>query len=111
MNIIDIFDTTENNPYRIELWGDDVESIRSFDIDSQRSIEMLDEITIYPATEMMLTDRMLEDGVKRIEEDGAKVYKKLRESFKTEEAHRIETQVKTLKEDLLELINIKIKMR
>ena len=33
--IVDIFDLTEENPYRIELWGDEVESIRSFDILSQ----------------------------------------------------------------------------
>lgn len=44
--IIDIFDLTEENPYRIELWGDDVESIRSFDVQSQRSIEKLSSITI-----------------------------------------------------------------
>ena len=37
--IVDIFDLTEENPYRIELWGDEVESIRSFDVLSQRSIE------------------------------------------------------------------------
>lgn len=102
-DIIDIFDTTESNPYRIELWGDDVESIRSFDIDSQRSIEMLDKITIYPATEMILSEDMLADGLKKIEEDGKKIYKKFREEFKTEEAHRIDVQIKTLKEDIVEL--------
>ena len=42
--IVDIFDLTEENPYRIELWGDEIESIRSFDILSQRSIENLQEI-------------------------------------------------------------------
>ena len=36
--IVDIFDLTEENPYRMELWGDEVESIRSFDVLSQRSI-------------------------------------------------------------------------
>jgi transcription-repair coupling factor (superfamily II helicase) len=52
--IIDIFDLTQENPYRIELWGEDVESIRSFDLLSQRSIERLSQITIYPATEFVL---------------------------------------------------------
>ena len=51
--IVDIFDLTEENPYRIELWGDEVESIRSFDVLSQRSIEKLSGITIYPAGEML----------------------------------------------------------
>ena len=49
--IVDIFDLTEENPYRIELWGEEVESIRSFDILSQRSIEKLQSVSIYPATE------------------------------------------------------------
>ncbi len=36
---------------RIELWGDEVDSIRSFDVESQRSIENLMDIVIYPAAE------------------------------------------------------------
>ena len=40
--IIDIFPLTEDNPVRIELWGDEIDSIRSFDAESQRSIENLD---------------------------------------------------------------------
>ena len=54
-DIIDIYDLTEDNPYRIELWGDDIDSIRSFDPFSQRSIEELSEITIYPAAEYILS--------------------------------------------------------
>ena len=49
--ILDLFALTEENPWRIELWGDEVDSIRSFDVESQRSIENLTEITVYPATE------------------------------------------------------------
>ena len=49
--IIDIYSLTEENPLRIELWGDEIDSIRSFDAESQRSLENLDEITIYPAVE------------------------------------------------------------
>ena len=40
-DIVDVFDLTEDNPYRIELWGDEIQSIRSFDIMSQRSLEKL----------------------------------------------------------------------
>ena len=40
--IIDIFPLTEETPFRIELWGDEVDSIRSFDPESQRSIENLE---------------------------------------------------------------------
>ena len=49
--IVDIYSLTEENPWRIELWGDEVDSIRSFDAESQRSLENLDEIAIYPAVE------------------------------------------------------------
>lgn len=49
--IIDIYSLTEENPWRIELWGDEIDSIRSFDAESQRSLENLDEITIYPVVE------------------------------------------------------------
>jgi transcription-repair coupling factor (superfamily II helicase) len=49
--IIDIYSLTEENPWRIELWGDEIDSLRSFDAESQRSLENLDAIAIYPAVE------------------------------------------------------------
>ncbi len=52
-NIIDIgIDKKEG--YRIELWGDEVDSIRKFRLDSQRSIEMQEKIKILPSTEKVL---------------------------------------------------------
>ena len=98
--IIDIFDLTEENPYRIELWGDDVESIRSFDVQSQRSIEKLSSIMIYPACELILTEEQLKKGMERIEKESKKFSEKLRKEFKTEEAHRVEEQMNTLKEEV-----------
>ncbi|MEE0954322.1 MAG: transcription-repair coupling factor [Eubacterium sp.] len=50
-DIIDVFSVTEEVPWRIELFGDEIDSIRSFETDSQRSIERQKEITIYPAGE------------------------------------------------------------
>lgn len=104
--IIDIFDLTEENPYRIELWGDEVDSIRSFDVLSQRSIERLSGITVYPAVEMLLSGRELEAGMGRIEKEGKSFSKKFREDMHTEEAHRIETQIKELKEQVFEFRNL-----
>ena len=49
--IVDIFALTEEAPWRIEFWDDEVDSIRSFDVESQRSMENLEEIVIYPAAE------------------------------------------------------------
>ena len=101
--IIDIFDLTEENPYRIELWGEDVESIRSFDILSQRSIEKLESVSIYPATELILSKEQLREGIQKIEAEAKKQTAVLREQMKTEEAHRLEVQIRELREQLLEL--------
>lgn len=49
--ILDIFPLTEELPIRIELWGDEVDSLRTFDVESQRSVESLQEVDIYPAAE------------------------------------------------------------
>ena len=49
--ILDIYPLTEEVPIRIELWGDEIDSIRTFDVESQRSIENLEQITIYPASD------------------------------------------------------------
>jgi transcription-repair coupling factor (superfamily II helicase) len=49
--ILDLFVLTEENPVRVELWGDEIDSIRSFDSQSQRSLDGLDRITVYPATQ------------------------------------------------------------
>ena len=51
---------------RIEFWGDEVDSIRFFQISSQRSTEMLKEITIFPAHELIVQD--LSEAVKNIQE-------------------------------------------
>lgn len=104
--IIDIFDLTEENPYRIELWGDEVESIRSFDVLSQRSIQRLSSITVYPACEMILSGEQLQTGMSRIEQEGKNFAQQLKSEFRTEEAHRIERQLKELKEEVFEFKNL-----
>lgn len=104
--IVDVFDLTEENPYRIELWGDEVESIRSFDVMSQRSVEKLSSIAIYPASEMILSKKQLNEGMDRIETEAAAFEKKLREEFHTEEAHRVKTHIKELKEQIFEFQNM-----
>lgn len=101
--IIDIFDFTEENPYRIELWGDDVTSIRSFDVMSQRSIERLESISIYPATELPLSEDDLLGGLTEIDEDAKEAVKALRSAGKIEEAHRLEVTVNEVREQITEL--------
>ena len=101
--IVDIFDLTQENPFRLELWGEEVESLRSFDILSQRSIENLESICIYPATELILGKEQLADGIEKIEADAKKQEEVFRKAFLTQEAHRIISHAKELKEQVLEL--------
>ncbi len=49
--ILDIYPLTEEVPIRLEFFGDEIDSIRTFDVESQRSIENLQEISIYPASD------------------------------------------------------------
>ena len=49
--IIDVFSFSNDNPYRIEFFGNEVESIRSFDVETQLSIEKQKKITIIPNVE------------------------------------------------------------
>lgn len=104
--IIDIFPLTEENPYRIELWDDEIDSIRSFDAESQRSIESLDKISIYPATELILGEERISRGVKRLEKESEKYIAKLRKEMKTEEAFRLKTAVDEVKEQLVEFLGL-----
>ena len=98
--ILDIFPLTEEVPVRIELWDTEVDSIRTFDLESQRSIEQLDEITIYPATEMVLTNAQKLRGVERLRAEEKIFSGKLRDGMKTEEAYRISGIIRELTEGI-----------
>lgn len=92
-SIVDVFSLIEEVPYRIDLWGDEIDSLKSFDVDSQRTIENLDQIEIYPATEFILSEEELNEGLERVKESSLKYSDMLRKQMKTEEAHRITTYV------------------
>ncbi|MCI8517273.1 MAG: transcription-repair coupling factor [Hungatella sp.] len=100
--IIDVFPLTEELPFRIELWDDQVDSIRTFDLESQRSVEQVERAVIYPASEQTLGKEQLEDGLLRIREAARKQEKILRDQRKTEEAHRIASIIKEFAEGLEE---------
>ena len=91
--IVDIFDLTEENPYRIELWGDEIDSIRSFDILSQRSIEKLESVCIYPAAELVLSSGDKAAGMEKIQKECKETAAKFRKKTMPEEAMRLEKQV------------------
>lgn len=100
--IIDVFPLTAELPVRIELWDNEVDSIRSFDIESQRSIEQLESIRIYPATEMVLTRSQIEEGITVLEKEAKKYEKDLKSQSKIQEAARIRAIVSELLEGLKE---------
>lgn len=87
--IVDIFPLTEEAPVRVELWGDEVDSIRSFDAASQRSIENLDEIWIYPASEFILEESVKEKGLAALDGELEHFSADLKKEGKFEEAARI----------------------
>lgn len=99
-SIIDIFPLTEELPFRIDLWDDEIDSIKSFDKDSQRSIENLEEITVYPATEYVLNEVQIASGLERIKKELDKHVNSLRKKMLTEEAHRISSTTKEFVEML-----------
>lgn len=60
--IIDIFDVTSDTPVRMELWGDSVDSIRTFNAESQKSISEIDKLRIFPATDMLFSDDEIQEA-------------------------------------------------
>ncbi len=87
--ILDVYPLTEENPCRIEFWGDEIDSIRSFSTESQRSIEDLESLTIYPAGELVMDEDRKRIGVRAIRDDAAKLEAKYRGEMRSEEAARV----------------------
>ncbi len=100
--IIDIFMLTEDVPVRIELFDTEIDSIRTFDAQSQRSVEELQEFTIYPAAEMILDESVRRAGLKKVQAEAKKQEKVLREQQKNEEAYR----AKTIASDLADKLDV-----
>ena len=100
--IIDIFPLTEDNPVRIELWGDEIDSIRSFDPATQRSLEELDSVRIYPASEMVMSEAEREEGLSRLKADYEERHSYFRGKMLTEEAYRLKSLVGEFTEELEE---------
>lgn len=98
--ILDIFPMSSECPFRVELWGEEIDSIRSFDVESQRSIENVEELLVYPASEMVLEEDRINAGIKKIEKEHKAYAKKLKAEFKTEAYARINRSVEVLKEEL-----------
>ena len=101
--ILDIFPLTEDMPVRIELWGDEVDSLRIYDGQTQRSQENIEEVEIFPATEFVLTEELKKKGMDRIRKEVQEVSETLRKQFATEAAARVKRNGEAVLEELEEL--------
>lgn len=84
--ILDVFDVTSKYPYRIEFFGDTVESIREFSTITQRSLYKLDKVNIYSSREIMIKSKQIDyennfTYYEGIESDIAKYYEKPQNFF------------------------------
>ena len=91
--IIDVFPMTEECPYRIELWDDEIDSIRSIDVESQRSIEKVDSLEITPATEVMLTKDALLAGLHIVKQESEELVRKYKKEKKLSAATRLQDTI------------------
>ncbi|MDD6207158.1 MAG: transcription-repair coupling factor [Clostridiales bacterium] len=99
-NLFDVYTLTEENPYRIDFWDDEIDTIRAFDVESQRSVENVEEITIYPAAEFVMDEKTLLAGIKKIEKEQKAYTEILKKEQKYEESSRINKLAEEWKEKL-----------
>ncbi len=97
--IIDVYPLTEEHPVRVELFDTEVDSIRTFTIEDQRSQKQLNKINISPATEMLFTDKEIEQGVQHLEKHLASTLKSMRdEAVKELLVENIQGEIEQLKQ-------------
>lgn len=65
-DILDIYPLNAENPIRIEFFGDEIDGIRFFDIDSQRSLQEIDTIIVTPASDFILSQLDFERGINKL---------------------------------------------
>ena len=63
--VIDVFPIGMDNPIRVELWGDTIDSIKIFDIDTQLTIKDIDSIEIYPYSEFLIDNDSSEEVIRK----------------------------------------------
>ncbi|MCL2680918.1 MAG: transcription-repair coupling factor [Streptococcaceae bacterium] len=80
-DIVDIYPLDADVPVRLEFFGDEIEAIRSFDVESQRSLDTLEKFELNPASDFILTPEEFTQGVnelidllKKIDNDKTKSY-------------------------------------
>ena len=67
--ILDVFPIDEEYPYRIELFGDEIDSIRRFNVESQRSIDKVKKLEIFPAKEIIIDNNIVKESSEKIRKE------------------------------------------
>lgn len=106
--IVDVFDLTTENPVRLELWGDEVDSIRIFDVQTQRSLSKMNKVVIFPACEFLISENEKQEGFRKIGKEVKKTAEIFRSKAMNEEAHRLEHEWDTTKEQVEEFFQTNV---
>src|SRR5690606_39249642 len=69
--ILDVFPPTADHPVRLELWGDDIEELRSFAVSDQRTLEPVEELIAPPCRELLLTPQIRQRAAELAEREPA----------------------------------------
>ena len=91
--IVDVFALSMEHPVRIEFFGDEIDSIRLFDIASQKSIEKIEGLTICPAGEFVLSNEQRAEGKRNLLNAMKERYEEFYGAQKTEEAFRVKQRM------------------
>lgn len=97
--IIDVFSPDAEYPVRLEFFDQELESIRTFDIKTQRSIARIREVTLYPASEVLVNDKMLQLGWEKIHDEYQK-WIGLTKIENPERAKELEKRLSQLEENI-----------
>ncbi|VIV93227.1 transcription-repair coupling factor [Streptococcus pneumoniae] len=80
-DILDIFEMSQLEPCRIEFFGDEIDGIRSFEVETQLSKENKTELTIFPASDMLLREKDYQRGQSALEKQISKTLSPILKSY------------------------------
>ncbi len=88
-DLVTIYPSYGDNGFRIHFFGDEIEEIESFDLESNQVIEKFEQLTIYPANLFVTSPDVLQDAIHSIQEDMVKETNYFKEIGKHLEAKRL----------------------
>lgn len=97
--ILDVYPLTAEDAVRIEFWDDEIDSIRTMDAQSQRSVDKLNTVTIFPMRELVYDEETAKTAADKMEADYKKALKKMEKST-------VEDGVERMKEHIGENIDL-----